>query len=130
VDDAGLPIYHTNVMLAIGTAFAVVCGASIINEQHRAAVFSKLRADGHELVDISREQMLRFAGNVLELATPSGKCLAISRTALESLRPEQRRVLESHTRLLPVGIPCVEHYGGGGVRCMLAEIHLPKRRMS
>jgi hypothetical protein len=129
VDAAGLPIYHTNVMLAIGTAFAVVCGASIINEQHRAAVLSKLRADGHELLDITREQMLRFAGNVLELATPSGTCLAMSTTALDSLRPEQRRMLESHTRLLPVGIPCVERYGGGGVRCMLAEIHLPKRRM-
>jgi hypothetical protein len=130
VDDAGLPIYHTNVMLAIGTAFAVVCGASIVNEQHRAAVFSKLRADGHEIVDITQEQMRQFAANVLELATPSGQCLAISATALDSLRPEQRHILESHARLLPVGIPCVERHGGGGVRCMLAEIHLPKRRMS
>jgi hypothetical protein len=130
LDDGGRPIYHTNVMMAVGTAFAVVCGACIPNEEHREAVFSKLRAAGRELVDISLAQMLQFAGNVLELATPGGKLLALSTTALKSLLPEQRQVLERHAQLLPVAIPHIEHFGGGGVRCMLAEIHLPKRRMS
>lgn len=130
LDTEGRPIYHTNVMMAVGTAFAVVCGASIADEGHRAAVFSMLRAGGHELVDISFAQMRQFAGNVLELAAPSGKLLALSTTALTSLKPEQRRILERHARLLPVAIPHVERFGGGGVRCMLAEIHLPKRRMS
>jgi hypothetical protein len=130
LDEGGRPIYHTNVMMAVGTAFAVVCGASIPDERHRSAVFSKLRAAGHELVDISRAQMLQFAGNVLELAAPSGKRLVLSTTALQSLLPAQRQVLERHAQLLPVAIPHVERFGGGGVRCMLAEIHLPKRRMS
>jgi hypothetical protein len=47
---------------------------------------------------------------------------------LHSLDPVQRRILESHAELLAVAIPTIEHIGGGGVRCMLAELHLPKRR--
>ena len=50
--------------------------------------------------------------------------------ALAAFSAAQRSKLESHARLLPVSIPHIEHYGGGGIRCMLAEIHLPKRRMS
>lgn len=130
LDEQGRPIYHTNVMLAVGSAFAVVCGESIAQQLHRSAVFSKLRAAGHELIDISRAQMRHFAGNVLELAAPSGKRLLLSTSALESLLPEQRQILDRHAQLLSVAIPHIERFGGGGVRCMLAEIHLPKRRVS
>jgi hypothetical protein len=90
-------------------------------------VFSKLRATAHEVVDISQRQMTNFAGNMLELASANGNLIVLSSTALGSLEPAQRRALESHGGLLPVPIPTVERVGGGGVRCMLAEIHLPKR---
>jgi hypothetical protein len=126
-DSSGRAIYHTNVLLAIGTGFAVVCGASIANTAHRAAVFSKLRVTGHDIVDITQEQMAQFAANVLELATPAAKLIALSTTALDSLSRAQRVILESHAALTPVSIPTIERVGGGGVRCMLAEIHLPKR---
>jgi hypothetical protein len=126
LDAAGRAVYHTNVMLAVGTGFAVVCSDSIIEEQ-RAAVLAKLRATGHEVVDITLAQMSRFAGNVLELAAPGAKLIALSTTALRSLNPAQRRILESHGTLIPAEIPTIERVGGGGVRCMLAEIHLPKR---
>jgi hypothetical protein len=127
VDGAGLAIYHTNVLMAIGESFAVVCGAAIANSEHRAAVFSKLRVTGHDIVDISLQQMADFAGNVLELAPRQGNLIALSARAMRSFDPSQRRMLESHADLLPVSIPNVERFGGGGVRCMLAEIHLPKR---
>ncbi|HMI75146.1 MAG TPA: arginine deiminase-related protein [Steroidobacteraceae bacterium] len=126
-DSSGRAIYHTNVLMAIGTAFAVVCGDSIANMAHRTAVFSKLRATGHNVVDITREQMAQFAANVLELASPAAKLIALSTTALDSLNRTQRAILESHAALVPVSIPTIERVGGGGVRCMLAEIHLPKR---
>jgi hypothetical protein len=71
--------------------------------------------------------MAQFAANVLELAAPNGNVLALSTTALRSLAPAQRRALESHAALIPAEIPTIERIGGGGVRCMLAEIHLPKR---
>ncbi len=126
-DGSGRAIYHTNVLMAIGTGFAVVCGDSIPNAAHRTAVFSKLRATGHDIVDITREQMAQFAANVLELTSPAAKLIALSTTALESLNRGQRAILESHADLVPVSIPTIERVGGGGVRCMLAEIHLPKR---
>jgi hypothetical protein len=127
VDPAGCPVYHTNVLMAIGSGFAVVCSESIVNAGHRTAVLAKLRATGHELVEITQAQMAQFAANVLELAAPNGNLIALSGTALRSLNPQQRRVLESHATLLAAEIPTIERVGGGGVRCMLAEIHLPKR---
>jgi hypothetical protein len=127
LDGAGRAVYHTNVLMAIGAGFAVVCGESIANPEHRTAVFAKLRATGHDIVDISLRQMGEFAGNVLELAPRKGNLIALSTSALHSFEPAQRRMLESHAELKPVSIPNVERFGGGGVRCMLAEIHLPKR---
>jgi hypothetical protein len=127
VDARGAAIYHTNVLMAIGTGFAVVCSESIRSDAHRAAVLSVLRSTDRTIVEISGAQMAQFAANVLELAVPNGKIIALSTTALGCLAPAQRRVLESQATLIPAQIPTIERVGGGGVRCMLAEIHLPKR---
>jgi hypothetical protein len=126
-DAGGTAVYHTNVLMAIGTGFAVVCSESIVSDAHRAAVLSKLRSTGHTIVEITLAQMAQFAANVLELAVPGGKLIALSTTALRSLGSAQRRALESWALLVPAEIPTIERIGGGGVRCMLAEIHLPKR---
>jgi hypothetical protein len=126
-DAAAQPVYHTNVVMAIGTRFAVVCGEAI-RPPHRDAVFSKLRAAGHDIIDITQRQMQEFAGNLLELAPAGGPVVALSTTAWRSLGLAQRRILESHAKVVPVAIPTIERIGGGGVRCMLAELHLPKRR--
>jgi hypothetical protein len=127
-DGAAQPVYHTNVVMAIGTGFAVVCGEAITQPRHREAVFSRLQAAGHLIVDISLRQMLDFAGNVLEMTTPGGPVVALSTTAWRSLGAAQQKLLESCAALIPVAIPTIERIGGGGVRCMLAELHLPKRR--
>jgi hypothetical protein len=127
VDAGGYAIYHTNVLMAIGTGFAVVCSESIVNDAHRAAVLSKLGTTGHTIVEITAAQMAQFAGNILELAAPKGRVIALSTTALGCLGAAQRRALEAHATLIPAEIPTIERIGGGGVRCMLAEIHLPKR---
>jgi hypothetical protein len=126
-DAASLPVYHTNVIMAIGTRFAVVCGEAIAQLPHRDAVFNKLRGAGHDIVDISLLQMREFGANQLELASPGGPVIALSTTAWRGLMPAQRAMLESHAEVIPVDIPTIERIGGGGVRCMLAEIHLPKR---
>jgi hypothetical protein len=127
LDAGGAAIYHTNVLMAIGTGFAVVCSESIVNDAHRAAVLSKLGTTDHAIVEITAAQMAQFAGNLLELETPKGRVIALSTTALGCLGPAQRRALESRAALIPAEIPTIERVGGGGVRCMLAEIHLPKR---
>jgi len=126
-DAAAQPVYHTNVVMTIGTHFAVVCGEAIAHPLHREAVFNKLRAAGHDILDITQRQMQEFAGNVLELAPAGGPVVALSTTAWNSLGSAQRRILRSHAEVVPVAIPTIERIGGGGVRCMLAELHLPKR---
>jgi hypothetical protein len=126
-DAAGRPVYHTNVMLAIGGGVAVLCAESIDEKRSREAVRATLAAGGREIVEISRAQMHSFAGNVLELAPPGSKVIALSTTAWACLDAHQRRALERHGNVLAVEIPVIEHYGGGGVRCMLAEVHLPPR---
>jgi hypothetical protein len=127
LDAAAQPVYHTNVVMAIGTRFAVVCGEAIAQPPHRDAVCNQLRAAGHDIIDITRRQMQEFAGNLLELAPAGGPAVALSTTAWRSLGSAQRRILESHAEVVPVAIPMIERIGGGGVRCMLAELHLPRR---
>ncbi len=126
-DAAGLPIYHTNVLMAVGTGFAVVCGEVIGDSNQRSAVFARLEASGHELIDISLAQMRGFAGNVLELAGTEGPVAAVSTTAWHAFSAAQRQLLEKQVRILCLDIPLIERLGGGGVRCMMAEIHLPAR---
>jgi hypothetical protein len=126
-DAAGSAVYHTNVMLAVCAQLAVVCGEAIAQADHRAAVLAKLRATGHEVIDISLRQMHEFGGNLLELAPPMGSVIALSTTAWHGFSAAQRRILEAHGAIVAVAIPTIERFGGGGVRCMLAEIHLPKR---
>ena len=86
----------------------------------------KLAATGHRVIDISMEQMRSFAGNLLELAPAAGAVIALSAPAWRSLDRSQRRILEAHGSLLVADVPVIERWGGGGGRCMLAEIHLPR----
>ena len=126
-DGGARPVYHTNVLMAVGARFAVLCSEVIADRTQRAAVIDTLRATGHDVIEISMSQMQRFAGNLLELAPAAGNLIALSRNAWSSLDAAQRGRLENHGRVLTVDIPVIERAGGGGVRCMLAEIHLPKR---
>jgi hypothetical protein len=127
-DAGGVPVYHTNVLMCIGGDFAVLCEAAIGDAGQRAAVRRRLEQTGHEVIPISYEQMTSFAGNMLELAGAGGeRLLALSARALDALDPEQRATLEARCRLVPVPVATIEASGGGSVRCMLAEIHLPRR---
>lgn len=127
VDTAGVAIYHTNVVMSIGRRFAVVCTAAIRDHQ-RLGVLSALRGSGHEVIELTHEQMNHFAGNVLELTTAVGEhVIALSERAFKVLSAEQRARLEAlGGRLVTAAIPTIETLGGGSVRCLLAEIHLPR----
>jgi hypothetical protein len=127
-DAAGVAIYHTNVLMYVGTRFAAVCSACI-REDERAAVIDALRTTGHTMVDLSMEQLARFAGNMLELRSTQGdRIVAMSGCASDSLTSQQRELIEQQAGpIVCSGIPTIETLGGGSVRCMLAEIHLPKK---
>ena len=124
-DAAGVPIYHTNVMLAVGARCCVVA-ASAIDALDRERVLSSLAASGRAIEIIDARQMAGFAGNVLELRADSGSVLALSATAHASFGPAAiERITSSVNRILVAPIPTIETLGGGSVRCMLAEVFLP-----
>lgn len=121
-DGGGQPVYHTNVLMSLGSQFAVVCLDAVVPGAHRETLRTGLEATGRQIVEISQAQMASFAGNMLELSGPLGPFAVLSGAALRSLDTAQRRALERFARLLPVELPTIEHYGGGSIRCMLAEI--------
>lgn len=128
-DRDGQAIYHTNVMMAQGEGFAVICAESIRDPSQRTAVLGKLESLGHEIVDISYAQMEQFAGNMLELENSAGdKILAMSRRAHDSLARDQRATLGRYARLVHAPINVIEDSAGGSVRCMLAEVFLPRNK--
>lgn len=123
----GRAIYHTNVLMAIGTEFAVICADAITDDEKRSSIIARLKASGREILRISTRQMRSFAGNLLELASGSGEAvIVLSRSAHGVLTPQQRDTLAKFGRILPVPVETIEESGGGSVRCMLAEIFLPR----
>ena len=66
-DHNGVPIYHTNVMMSIGSTLAIVCSDSIKAEHEREEVISKVKDTSREILHISLDQMQAFAGNMIEL---------------------------------------------------------------
>ena len=124
-DAGGLPIYHTNVFMAIGTGWAVIGSDLIQGASDRLEIPKRLRDSGRSVLELSPAQVADFAGNILELTAPLGPAIVISRRGLRSLGPRGRRLLEQHGQIIPVALDVIETVGGGGVRCMLAEIFLP-----
>ncbi len=126
VDAGGAPIYHTNVLMNVGEALAVICAESIPREDQRAAVLKRLESTGHEVMPLSFAQLEAFAGNMLELrSSAGGRVVALSQQALDALAPAQRDRLHANGEVVAVPIDVIEASAGGSVRCMLAEIHLP-----
>lgn len=124
--DTSTPIYHTNVMLAIGSDWAVVCDAIVTDEAERQALLDRLTDSGKTVLRISPEQVNGFAGNVLEVRNPEGNpFIAMSSAAHAAFTAEQKSALERHAPLIHAPIPTIERLGGGSVRCMLAEVFLP-----
>ncbi|MEQ1676412.1 MAG: arginine deiminase-related protein [Chitinophagaceae bacterium] len=127
-DKNGMPVYHTNVMMALGEDFCVLCEEAIEEEWELIAVRQLLESTNHAIISITRDQMHHFAGNMLQVKNNKGeKLLVLSQTAYESLRKEQKEMLEAYAALLPIAIPTIEAVEGGSVRCMMAEVFLEKR---
>ena len=119
-------IYHTNVMMCIGETFAVVCLASIDDKKERKSLINNLQEDGKKVIEISEDQVNQFAGNMLQLkGADAASYLVMSQSALNSLRPAQIKIIESHTTILSSPLDTIESCGGGSARCMMAEVFLP-----
>jgi hypothetical protein len=125
VDERGLPIYHTNVMMCVGDKFAVLCLDSIQNDTDQEVLLAKLAETNHQVISISYDQLKAFAGNMIEVKNRSGEpYVLLSETAFNSLLPGQIDAISKHAEMLPISIPTIEKHGGGSVRCMVAGIFL------
>jgi hypothetical protein len=120
-------IYHTNVMMCLGSTFAVICADCIDDKQERKFVLEQLKKSGKEVILISEDQVNNFAGNMLELVGANQqKLLVMSAAAHQSLTADQVAKLEKHAQILSSSLDTIEACGGGSARCMMAEIFLPK----
>jgi hypothetical protein len=123
----GQPIYHTNVMMCVGTRFAMVGLEMIPNKAERQQVRAILEKAGKEIVQLSTDQIANFAGNAIELhGKDEQKLLVLSTRANGVLTEDQRKRLGIYARLVPLKLPTIE-LAGGSARCMIATIHLSPR---
>lgn len=127
-DPGGRPIYHTNVLLSLGTRFAVLCVEAVAPDD-RATLIEDIEASGRTIVELTFAQLRRFGCNLLELRNGKGQpVIALSSKAKSNLRPDQlRRLEELGGELVDSDIPTTEAVAGGSVRCMIAEVHLPRQ---
>ena len=126
VDGSNKQIYHTNVIMCIGDMFAVICLEAIPDLDERLMVRNSLEQSGKRVVEITLEQMNKFAGNMLEIRSQAGqKMLIMSKSAFLSLTPKQIDILDDYCTIHHFDLSMIEGNGGGSARCMMAEIHLP-----
>jgi hypothetical protein len=121
-------IYHTNVMMCIGSTFAVICADCIDDKKERKMVLDNLRADGKEVILLTEAQLNHFAGNMLQVQGKDKSYLVMSDSAKSILTPDQISKIEKHTEILSANLDTIEACGGGSARCMMAEVFLLKKQ--
>lgn len=127
VDENGQPYYHTNVIMSIGSRFALLASEAL-PPSDRERVLARLRATGRQVINIDRRAVGEFCGNVLELASWDEllgdiSVLVMSRRAQRAFEPGQLSLLRSCVdTIVAPPLPTIETVGGGGARCMLAEV--------
>ena len=124
VSDDGRPVYHTNVIMCVGSEFALIGSEMIPDEAERTAVWDRLKSTGKEVIELRETQISEFAGNAIELRNEGEKLLALSERGVAALTSPQRGTIEKYARLVSLALPTIE-LAGGSARCMIATIHLP-----
>ncbi|MEO6969536.1 MAG: arginine deiminase-related protein [Chthoniobacterales bacterium] len=126
IGDDSRPVYHTNVMLCVGSQFALVGLDLVADPVKREALRARLESTGKTIIALDRNQIANFAGNALELHNEQTRLLVLSRRAAEHLTAGQRATIEQFAQLVPLSLPTIE-LAGGSARCTMATIHLPPR---
>ena len=118
----GAPIYHTDVLMYVGTDIIGIC-LDVIKPEHRDYVEEKINAH-HKVIELTPEQIQNFCGNAIEAKNNNNELfLIISSTAFNALNQDQKeQLLKSYKDIIHSDIPTIEKYGGGSARCMLTEL--------
>lgn len=127
VNGERMQIYHTNVMMCVADEYAIICLSTIDEKSEKKLVTDTLTNTGKQIIDITEEQMHKFAGNMLQVGgIGNSKFLVMSQTAYDSLTKYQITEIEKYNPIIAVDINTIETLGGGSARCMMAEVFLPK----
>lgn len=122
-DKKGSLIYHTNVMLTIGEGFCILCTESIQDTDELRLLRKSFKETGHEIIEINFDQLENFCGNCIELMNDKGeRYLVMSSRAFEAFHDVQIAEIEKHTKIIHTPLYTIESQGGGGARCMMAEL--------
>ena len=118
----GSAIYHTDVLMYVGTDIIGIC-FDVVKPEHIDYVKEKVRKH-HEVVELSSEQIEEFCGNAIEAKNKDDELfLIMSSRAFKALNQEQiNKLLTSYKEIIYSDIPTIEKYGGGSARCMLTEL--------
>ncbi|MBE7691431.1 citrulline utilization hydrolase CtlX [Tenacibaculum finnmarkense] len=120
-------IYHTNVMMCVAETFAIVCLASIDDKKEKKSVVKHLKTSGKQVIAITEEQVVQFAGNMLQVkGANDAQFLIMSSSAYNSLTANQLQEINKHTTIVHSSLEVIETCGGGSARCMMAEVFLKK----
>lgn len=115
------PVYHTDLMMHIGTKMAAVCIDCIVEEDQQK-VLSHLHKT-HDVVELSMNQLQAFCGNSLEVMTLDNKrVIVMSETAYQSLGTTEQFYRKYYDDIIYAPIPTIEKYGGGSARCLIMEL--------
>lgn len=118
----GKPVYHSDVIMYVGTELIGIC-LDVINLEYREMVFKKV-SRFHEVMLIDKEQILNFCGNSLEVRNQNNeKFLIMSSKARSALHPFQIEILDKYfKKIIHTDLTSIEKYGGGSARCMINEL--------
>ena len=117
----GKPIYHSDVMMYIGTELTVICTEAIKTGANN--VINQL-SKTHEILEISSDQLVNFCGNCIEVkAINNTTNLIMSTRAYEGYKSKQIKVLNNYfNQIIHSDLKTIETYGGGSARCMIMEL--------
>ena len=122
-------IYHTNVMMCIAETFVVICLSSIDDKTERKNLLKQFKEDGKKVIDITEDQVVHFAGNMLQVrGKDDERFLIMSQQAFESLTQSQLSQIQQHCQIISSSLETIEACGGGSARCMMAEVFLPTKK--
>lgn len=128
IDKDGVPVYHTNVVMAVGEGFVVLCADAIPDPEEKTSILAKIEELSYELIRISLDQMAAFCGNVLHIRSTDGTPkIVMSQTAHDNFTQDQITRLKKYGEPLVFEMGTIEAVGGGSARCVIAEIFLPRK---